>query len=220
MSSLAPAIRGKYQSEKLMARQKRILSVARDIIARSGYEGLKMRALAEEAGVAKKTLYNQYSGKDDIVLAATMELLVGIQETVRDAPVGIPMILARQAATCDQVVANPEYAKAMIQALSSVGEGHALIEVLLHRGQNVLNEDLSIASGLGQLVPDASVRLLADTLNSQTWGLLFLWSKGVIKTERLQLQLRFMDVSLLANVTQGELKRTLINELQNSGANL
>ncbi len=218
MSNSVPLARGKYQSEKLVARQNRILSTARDLIARSGYEGLKMRALAEEAGVAKKTLYNQYSGKDDIVLAATMELLVGIRDKIKDTPGGVPMILERQKVTCDQVVNAPEYAKAMIRALSSVGEGHGLVEVLIVRGQKVLTEDLRLAIELDQVRSDIQVALMANTINSHTWGLLLLWSKGNIKTSQLQGQLRFMDVSLLANITKGQLQKSLQNELIVLGA--
>ena len=46
--------------ERNMAdRRRRILAAAREIIATRGFDGLAMRGLAEQAGVAVKTLYSR-----------------------------------------------------------------------------------------------------------------------------------------------------------------
>lgn len=56
-----------------LAKQERVdraLNAARDILLRDGIEGLQIRTIAEEAGLAVRTLYNQFGGgKSDFLLA-------------------------------------------------------------------------------------------------------------------------------------------------------
>ena len=48
--------------------REKILDVALDIIGSEGYDGLTMRKLGSRMGCAAKTIYNYYSGKEDIYL--------------------------------------------------------------------------------------------------------------------------------------------------------
>lgn len=44
-----------------------IISAAERLILERGFDGVSMDDLAEEAGVARRTLYNQFAGKEDIL---------------------------------------------------------------------------------------------------------------------------------------------------------
>ena len=52
-------------------RRDRIVEAARRIIVRDGIDGLAMRGLAKEAGVAVRTLYNLFEGRDAILFEIT-----------------------------------------------------------------------------------------------------------------------------------------------------
>ena len=47
-----------------------IMRVSRKIVSEKGLSALNMRALAKECGIALGTLYNYYSDKDELVVAA------------------------------------------------------------------------------------------------------------------------------------------------------
>ena len=49
-------------------------AAAREELTEKGYDGVTMEALAERAGVVKKTLYNLYGSKDDLLMAASAEI--------------------------------------------------------------------------------------------------------------------------------------------------
>src|SRR5262245_33997697 len=56
-------------------RRVRILTAARQQLAKHGYDGLTMRDLAQAARVSVPTLYNLFGGKDGILAAAMSESL-------------------------------------------------------------------------------------------------------------------------------------------------
>ncbi len=64
-------------------RREAILTEARMLIATDGCEGLKLRDLAQRAGVTTPTIYNLVGGKDDIlnvIIEQLVERLQGVQD--------------------------------------------------------------------------------------------------------------------------------------------
>src|SRR5262249_59061776 len=56
-----------------MARAAAVRSALLTLVARNGFHGASMNAVASEAGVATGTAYTHYASKDDLVLAAYCE---------------------------------------------------------------------------------------------------------------------------------------------------
>jgi AcrR family transcriptional regulator len=52
-------------------RRARIISAARELVTKHGYDGLTMRDLAAAARVSVPTLYNLFGGKDAILAAGS-----------------------------------------------------------------------------------------------------------------------------------------------------
>ena len=50
-----------------------LLALCRETAEREGLEAINIRSIAKRAGVAAGTVYNYFSGKDDILLALTEE---------------------------------------------------------------------------------------------------------------------------------------------------
>jgi AcrR family transcriptional regulator len=50
-------------------REQRILTAAAELFREVGYEGAKMEAIAEQAGVSAGTIYNYYQNKGDLLVA-------------------------------------------------------------------------------------------------------------------------------------------------------
>lgn len=60
-----------------------IMRVSRKIVSEKGLPALNMRTLAKECGIALGTLYNYYSDKDELVVAAIESVWQDILEKVR-----------------------------------------------------------------------------------------------------------------------------------------
>ena len=76
------------REQQKTARRDAILSAARKVFARKGFEGATIADIAREAGVAAGTVYLYYASKIDLFAALNAELYAVINEAIRaaDAP--------------------------------------------------------------------------------------------------------------------------------------
>ena len=202
------------RSERQVQREVNILAAAREALTEKGYDGVTMNALAEKAGVVKKTLYNLYGSKDDLLLAAISEVIDSYRGERVAADRGIPAIIASRVAATRQIVATPEYAEAMTKALVQAEAGHALVEVLLKDAVENHVTQLEAARANQELEPHVNLAELAEQLASQGWGLILLWMKGLVPLEQFEARSLRGLLTLLLGVTRGSRRRAL-NELLN-----
>ena len=213
MSTALPGKR-RPRSERQQQRQLTILEAARDVLAEKGYDGVTMNELAEKAGVVKKTLYNLYGSKDDLLLAAISEVIDGYRGEAVSAERGIPSIIASRAAGARQVVATPEYAEAMARALMQAEAGHALVEVLLSNSVADHIVDLEAAQTHGELEAFVDVPRLAEQIVGQSWGVLLLWVKGLVSLDEFESRSVGGLLLLLLAATRGARRRALSELLE------
>lgn len=87
MSPTAPATARTERRERLRtARREAILSAARKVFAKHGFEGTTVADVAREAGVASGTVYLYYPSKLDIFAALNARLFQVIMEAMQQAP--------------------------------------------------------------------------------------------------------------------------------------
>ncbi len=177
--------RGPYSSPRQEARQRRILEVAREEISLAGYDAITMQGLAQAAEVSTKTLYNLYGTKDELLLAAVADLLGNLeqQESVMGAEPGIPMLLAFNASTAAQIVDTPQYAEVMARALFQAPVGHKLVDVLLGGAVRFAAGALRAEQTAGGFAAEIDIDALADMLVAYQWGMVLMWSKGLVPIE-------------------------------------
>lgn len=65
-------------------RRETMLKTARHVVARRGLAGASMQAIADEAGVAKGTLYLYFQDRDDLIEQAIGSVLDELMQAVRD----------------------------------------------------------------------------------------------------------------------------------------
>ena len=107
----------------LKERRDRILDVAIDLAEEGGFENVRQRDVADQAGIALGTLYKSFSSKEDILCAAlereaqTLERKMEGKPAEGDTPVerlsGFFKIVTR--AMCRK----PKYARAVLRAMAS-----------------------------------------------------------------------------------------------------
>lgn len=70
MASKASERRSNYASPAIVARRKRILEIARELIAEKGYAQFNLGEVGQRAGVAKQTVYNIFGTRERIIATA------------------------------------------------------------------------------------------------------------------------------------------------------
>ena len=113
-----PAAKG--MTERQIRRREDILAAARKLITERGYDGVNMRDLAKESGVAPKTLYHQFENKDKLLRAAVEERFRYLYRLIDDADVehGIDRLYFILDSVADSTKKNLAYAQALTPLLT------------------------------------------------------------------------------------------------------
>ncbi len=185
--------------------QNRIFNEVRKSIENGGYEGLSMRSVAKAAGVATATLYNQYSSKDELVMAVLRDGLfhvAGFEKTDFINP--LLYFFARTQAIYDDLVANPNFARAMLKIFYNAQGEAEIIDIIAREriaGDMQVMKDLQ---KLNWLAPDVDVSETAMRLTGNSHSGLLFWEKGFIETGDLPGYIRQRDIEVFASVLNDE----------------
>lgn len=106
-------------------KRRRMMDAVAELTAENGYEAMKIADIVRRAAVARKTLYDNFDGKEDLFLSAVnatmMEMRVAIEaacEEAGDSPES--RIVAGLEGLLDFVAAHPAAAKmSMLEAISA-----------------------------------------------------------------------------------------------------
>jgi len=143
-----------------------ILKATREILAQGGVQGLTIEGVAERSGVAKTTIYRRWRSKEDLALAALLEV-------IREEPP------PRQLGSTEAVLAA--YLGQLVKNVNSKLYGRILrglisemaVDPVLARGfrEQVLARRLAAMTGLlargierGELRPDLDMEIAIDLL--------------------------------------------------------
>ncbi|MBT4159846.1 MAG: TetR/AcrR family transcriptional regulator [Gammaproteobacteria bacterium] len=191
--------RGNYQSARQLERRRTILAATREILNDSGYDGLTIRGLAKQAGVAPATLYNLYGGKDDLLIAALDDLMNDMAVQTRKAEPGIATIIESSSLGSQQVQRTPNYARAMTQALLKPGGDERLVDSLYARNLPLIREHLVIAIDRKEILENTDVELFARHIVGQQWGAILLWVMGLLTPDQFPAEANRILLTLLAS---------------------
>lgn len=119
-------------------KRRRMMDAVADLSAEHGYEATKIAEVVRRAGVARKTLYDNFDGKEDLFLAAVDSALTEARERVEAAceeadGVWQERVEAGLGAVLDFVAENPNAARmCMIEAISATPSSAARYDAALH----------------------------------------------------------------------------------------
>jgi len=173
------------QSSRQQARQQRILQVARDQITKRGYDAISMQGLADAAGVSKKTLYNLYNSKDELLRLA----VEGVLNDMRQRPVlvgarsGVESLIAVCEASAEFVAQNSRYAEVIARTFFQLDPSSRVFQLLVGDARSQAESAFLISQQRGDLCAEADTSSLAELFTAHQWGLVLAWSKGLVKDE-------------------------------------
>ena len=193
-------------TERQYQRRENILSAARRLIAERGYEGVTMRDLARESGVAPKTLYHQFESKEKLLRTAVEERFRHAYQTIDDAHIdkGIDRLYYIVETVADTTRKNLAYAQALAPILSERSSSQfAAIRMSTYRKaiRQIYEED--------DFVDWIDVELMTALIYRQVNPLYVSWLNE--HGARATLDVTRMDISLiLGAVTTGYTHRTVM----------
>lgn len=154
------------------------------LIAESGVDGLTMRKLAERAGVAVATLYNQFGDRDGVIIAFVSSGLDQLEIELDAQPDAGPIDTTRELFDVldEGFAAEPEVWRPIFASLRPEAGGHGMGEV----GDRVvayIERDLTEAASAGRFEFDVDVAGLARHVFNTRMNRLEKWATGAIDWE-------------------------------------
>ena len=169
-------------TEQKLERRARILDAARELIAERGYGGVTVRDLARRCRVSVPTLYNQFGGKDALLIEAVgahfRELLAGIADG--GEPAGHRRLLATVGRCADEMASLSDYHRALLRAFSKVPETRPLHETLAAELASALTGELLEMQRHRQLADWIVPGVLAAQITSACISTSVIWSQGTL----------------------------------------
>lgn len=164
-----------------------VIDAAGVLIAEGGVEGLTMRKLAERAGVAVATLYNQFGDRDGVLVAFVSSGLDQLEVKLDAQPDAGPIEMTRQlfAALDDELAADPAVWQPIFASLKS-GTGVHGMGTVGDRVVAYVESDLAKAAADGLFVVDCDVEALARHVFYSRMNRLEKWAHGVIDWDQYQ----------------------------------
>lgn len=150
-----------------------ILHAVGEIIAVDGLDGLTMRKLAERAGVAVATLYNQFADRDGVLVAFVSSGLDQLESELDEQPAADPIDGTRVlfAALDETIEARSHVWRPVLATLRSVPNSPRMGGV----GERIvaaIEADLAKALAAGMLVAGCKVDRLS-------WHIFVSWMRGL-----------------------------------------
>lgn len=147
-----------------------ILVATLELLAKNGFDGTSLDAVAQRAGVGKPTLYRRWSSKQDLVIAAIERLADQAEMPERGSP------RERLTAFMEEwwnLTAHPELLSVTRVLASLLGDvqrhpelGEAVHQSFLRNRRNLMHELLLDAIDAGELRRDLDLDIVVDLLFS------------------------------------------------------
>ena len=174
-------------SKQREERKRRILDVARKLIAEKGYDGVTMRELADLSLVSVPTLYNLFGGKNELLFAAVesyfKDLLGG--SALATAGVGLDRILFLTKMMGRETPRNAQHARSLMGFFGNISDAGGIHELVARQLTAQLRHALDEMQQTRQLAAWVEPGPLAERLASQLSITMFEWARQQLTDEGL-----------------------------------
>ena len=144
-------------------KRRRIVDAMAELCAEHGYEATKIADVVARAGVARKTLYDNFGGKEELLLAAFDETAASLRDSVEAACSDAPQEDGRRVeaglrALLAFTAAHPARARiCLVEALSATADSAVRYEEQMHAFVDLLRESAPAAGRLPQTIEETLV---------------------------------------------------------------
>jgi TetR/AcrR family transcriptional regulator, cholesterol catabolism regulator len=190
----------------MKARRNKILDVAVDLAEEGGFDNVRQRDVAANAGVALGTLYKSFRSKEDLLSAALEREAEHLERRMEDNPAKgdapLERVLYVFQLMTKALVKKPNYARAVLRAMAS-GVPEVASNIAAYQGR-VNGMLIAAMRGVGRLgfteltqSPPTEQESTLSFLLQQLWfASLVGWSAGLVDQGSIMEQLRLAGTVL------------------------
>jgi AcrR family transcriptional regulator len=153
-------------------KRRRMMDAVAELTADQGYEATKIADIVRRAAVARKTLYDNFDGKEDLFLSAVdstlTEMRVAVEEACErtESPEG--QVVAGLEALLDYVAEHPAASKmCMVESISATRSSARLYDVGMRNFVELLRKSALDRSDLPETIEESLVGGVAWILQQQ-----------------------------------------------------
>lgn len=154
-------------------KRRRMMDAMAELSAEQGYESTKIADIVRRAGVARKTLYDNFDGKEDLFLAALDFTIAEIRREVEEACNATggawpQRIESGMAALLRFVAGRPAAARmCMVEAMSATPAASARYDTAMRRFVELLKADVPAEADLPETIEETLIGGVAWILHQQ-----------------------------------------------------
>jgi AcrR family transcriptional regulator len=176
-----------YRSDNIVERRKRILRVARKMIAESGLSGFSVRELAQRAGIAQKTLYNAFGSKENVIALAIRQYMddFNTRMTTSFETGTLEERLEKLIKVHSRNVQIRPYTTAIMGVYNSFTADPAIRQVIRHVSEEGLRPFANWLVTTRQLAPGVTLDGFIKLQTTNVYATLTDWCLGEIPDEKL-----------------------------------
>lgn len=210
------AKRGRYISDAILARRRRILDVAKEMIADSGTESFTVRDLGRLAKVSVTTIYAAFGDKEGVLAAAIDDFYQRLPFANRPAPTTLVGILECTDEATQAVFSNPPYARHYADLFFSPTIDSRIYEAIVE----TTNASAGYVPWLqkifrsGDVLPGIDLQEILKMLASNRLMALRDWQQGRVSSEELSSVNKLSFLMLIRGITIGATQARLEAELR------
>jgi AcrR family transcriptional regulator len=154
-------------------KRRRMMGAIAELTAAQGYEATKIADIVRQAAVARKTLYDNFDGKEDLFLSAVDSVLTEMRVVVEEACAAEGEsrdggIVAGLEALLEFIAANPAAARmCMVEAISATPSSARLYDAAMHDFVEILRRSAPTDADLPETIEESLVGGVAWILQLQ-----------------------------------------------------
>ena len=208
--------RGRYISESILERRRRMLEVAKAMIAEGGSAGFTIRELGRRAKVSVTTIYATYGDKEGLIAAAIQDFFDALPVARVRPTTSLPALLAATDLARDAILANKAYARQYAELFFS-GTVDPRIYKAIQDTATASNGRMPWLQKImreGDLIPGLELGYIVASLANQGLMVLHDWAQGRIKDEDLATAIKMEFLIMMRGVTRGPTQARVESELK------
>jgi AcrR family transcriptional regulator len=210
------APRGRYISDSILARRRRMLEAAKQMIAEEGAEAFTIRELGRRAKVSVTTIYAVYGDKQGIIAAAIEDYYANLPLAHTPPSGSLSALLASKDDVRKAILANRAYARQYAELYFSRSLDPRVYAVI---------RDTSTASGGhlpwlrkvvrdGDLLPGLDLDYVTTLFANHRLLVLHDWANGRVSDDDLGTALKIAFLILARAITRGPSQTQVDTELK------
>lgn len=208
--------RGRYISDSILARRRRMLEVAKTMIAEGGPEGFTIRELGRRAKVSVTTIYATYGDKEGLIAEAIQDYFDGLPVARARQATSLPALMASTDLARDAILANKAYARQYAALYFSSTVDPRIYKAIQDTATASASQFpwLQKAQRDGDLLPGVAMEKVMALLANQRLMVLHDWAQGRIPDDDLGSAFKVAFLTLARGITCGPTQARVETELK------